>query len=194
MKKFNEPGHIHFITARTFKNIPFFKDEKCCKLFLENLKFYRTKFDLKIHAYCIIPNHVHLLTYFDLDKYPNLTVSQIMQNIKSAAARQIINYYKTKSGSREPLLSARIPGTEQGLRATRTRRGHKRGLKYQIWQSGFYDFNIYSDKKFEEKLKYIHDNPIKHGLTDNISKYKYCSWRNYELNDHSIFKIDYPEC
>ena len=193
MEKFNVPGDIHFVTTRTFKKYPFFKEEKCCDLFLENLEFYRVKFDLKIYAYCIMPDHVHLLIYFNLDKYHNLTISKIMQNIKSATARQIINYYKASPGSREPLLSARIPGTEQGLRATQTRKGDKRGLKYRIWQPGFYDFNIYSDKKFNEKLDYIHENPIKAGLVDDISKYKYCSWRNYEMSDHSIFKIDYLE-
>jgi len=63
----------------------------------------------------------------------------------------------------------------------------------KFWKHRFYDFNIYSDKKFYEKLKYIHDNPVKHGIIKDIANYKYCSWRNYELNDHSIFKIDYLE-
>jgi len=79
------------------------------------------------------------------------------------------------------------------LRLHATRRGHKRGLKYRIWQPRFYDFNIYTRKKFDEKLRYIHKNPIKHNLVKDISTYKYCSKRNYELNDHSIFKIDYLE-
>jgi hypothetical protein len=73
----------------------------------------------------------------------------------------------------------------------------KEGVNYlstrdclKIWQTGFYDFNIYTNKKFEEKLKYIHDNPIKHRLINDISQYKYCSWRNYKQGDHSVFKID----
>ncbi|MBD3360101.1 MAG: hypothetical protein GF365_05355 [Candidatus Buchananbacteria bacterium] len=94
----------------------------------------------------------------------------------------------------------------QGIKALFTRR--EKGFNYlstrdclKIWQAGFYDFNVYSDKKFEEKLKYIHDNPVKHGLTTDISQYKYCSWRNYvsqrlpvclwrKLADHRVFKID----
>jgi len=97
--------------------------------------------------------------------------------------------------------SWRVPAWEQGLHAThKESKNHKRGLKFKIWQPSFYDFNVYSIKKLREKLNYIHKNPIKHGLVKDISQYKFCSWpglgqdrRNYEMNDHSTFKINYFE-
>jgi len=200
MKKYNQPGDVHFSTFRTYKSYPFFKDENCCIIFLKNLEFYRQRYDLKIYGYAILLEHIHQMMRFDMVKYPQLTISKIIQDFKSSVARQIIDYYKSaaarKAGSQEPLLLARIKdySMEQELHAThRVNKNHKLGLKYRVWQHGFYDFNIYTTKKFYEKLNYIHYNPIKHGLTDNISKYKYCSWKNYELGDHSIFKIDYPE-
>ncbi|MCX6743703.1 MAG: transposase [Candidatus Parcubacteria bacterium] len=185
MKKYNDPGHSHFVTFKTYQDYPFFKDERCCELFLENLNFYRNKFELKIFGYCLLPDHAHLILYFDLDKYPELTISKIMHDIKGRSA-QSISKYILSMGSRSFYASV-LPPEKQGIKALSTRDCIK------IWQPGFYDFNIYTSKKFDEKLKYIHNNPIKHGLTDDISSYKYCSWRNYELGDHSIFKIDYPE-
>jgi hypothetical protein len=62
-----------------------------------------------------------------------------------------------------------------------------------LWKHRFYDFNIYSQAKFEEKLDYIHKNPVKAGLTKELSQYKYCSWRNYHLDDQSIFEINFIE-
>lgn len=187
MLRFNEPGDIHFVTFKTSNNFPYFKDEKCCLILLKELDFYRNKFGLKIYGYVILPDHVHCLIYFEDLK---LTISKILQVIKGSSARRIIDIYK-QAGSQEHLLLARNDSAEQMLSATQ--KNHRMNLKYQIWQPRFYDFNIYSQKKFEEKLAYIHNNPIKHGLTDDISQYKYCSWRNYELNDQSIFKIDFLE-
>ncbi len=180
MKKFNQPGDIHFVTFRTFKKHLYFEDEKCCLILLEELDYYRQKYGYKVYGYVILPDHVHCLIYFE-DK--NLTISKIVQDIKGFTARRIIKLY-IETGSWEQLLPA-TRGNDDKL--------HFRNLKYQIWQPEFYDFNIYTTKKFDEKLKYIHDNPIKHVVANDISKYKYCSWRNYELNDHSIFRIDYPE-
>ena len=33
-----------------------------------------------------------------------------------------------------------------------------------FWQARYYDFNVWSEKKFMEKLRYIHRNPVKRGL------------------------------
>jgi hypothetical protein len=33
-----------------------------------------------------------------------------------------------------------------------------------FWQRRFYDFNVWSEKKFKEKLDYMHANPVKRGL------------------------------
>jgi len=33
-----------------------------------------------------------------------------------------------------------------------------------FWQRRFYDFNIFTDHKRIEKLRYIHRNPVKRGL------------------------------
>jgi putative transposase len=34
----------------------------------------------------------------------------------------------------------------------------------RVWQKRFYDFNVWSERKRIEKLRYIHWNPVKRGL------------------------------
>ncbi|MFH1838121.1 MAG: hypothetical protein ABH808_01325 [Candidatus Kuenenbacteria bacterium] len=64
--------------------------------------------------------------------------------------------------------------------------------KYKIWQSGFYDFNIISEKKFLEKLNYIHNNQIKAELCKNPESYKWSSYQQFiDLDKNPILKIDY---
>jgi len=38
-----------------------------------------------------------------------------------------------------------------------------------FWQPRFYDFNVYRAKKIQEKLEYMHANPVKRGLVRNPS-------------------------
>jgi putative transposase len=33
-----------------------------------------------------------------------------------------------------------------------------------VWQRRFYDFNVWSERKRIEKLRYMHRNPVKRGL------------------------------
>ena len=60
----------------------------------------------------------------------------------------------------------------------------------KTWQNRFWDHIIRNDLDLEEKLDYINNNPVKHGLVSDPVDYKYSSARNYYLNDYSLIKID----
>ncbi len=49
-----------------------------------------------------------------------------------------------------------------------------------IWQARFYDFNIDTDKKLNEKLEYMHNNPVEARLTENALLWNWSSARFYE--------------
>jgi putative transposase len=59
-----------------------------------------------------------------------------------------------------------------------------------IWQHRFYDHIVRNDQDFKEILDYIHYNPLKHNLCKFLEEYRYSSFRNYYLNDHSLIEID----
>jgi REP element-mobilizing transposase RayT len=46
-----------------------------------------------------------------------------------------------------------------------------RGTKGQVWQNESYDRIVRNGKEFDDKLKYMFNNPLKKGLTDNPSNY-----------------------
>lgn len=60
----------------------------------------------------------------------------------------------------------------------------------RVIQRRFWDHVIRNDEDFNEKLNYIHNNPIKHGLAGEFEDWQYSSWRNYYLDDDSLVKID----
>jgi len=54
----------------------------------------------------------------------------------------------------------------------------------------FYDFNVYSNEKRFEKLRYMHRNPVKRGLVSSPELWAWSSFRAYMYAEPSIVKID----
>jgi putative transposase len=65
---------------------------------------------------------------------------------------------------------------------------------FRVWQRRFYDMNIWGPKKREEKLNYMHDNPVKRGLVKQPGDWPWSSWRFYFRNDASILAMDKMVC
>ena len=45
-----------------------------------------------------------------------------------------------------------------------------------VWQKRYYDFNVFSDHKRIEKLRYMHRNPVKRGLVEKPEDWKWSSY------------------
>jgi REP-associated tyrosine transposase len=55
------PGYPHHVTQRGSRGQRTFFSENDCRRYLELLTHYRHQFDVEIWAYCLMPNHVHLV-------------------------------------------------------------------------------------------------------------------------------------
>ena len=49
-----------------------------------------------------------------------------------------------------------------------------------VWQAGYYDFNLFTERKTEEKLAYMHLNPVRAGLVERPTDWPWSSSRFYE--------------
>ena len=55
----------------------------------------------------------------------------------------------------------------------------KRNQKYKVWQTGFHAEEIRTQKFLEQKIDYIHYNPVKARIVEFPEHYIYSSARNY---------------
>ena len=62
--------------------------------------------------------------------------------------------------------------------------------EYQFWKRNSLSVDLFTTKVFEQKLAYIHYNPVKAGLCQLPEEYHYSSARYYEfgIDDFGLFK------
>ena len=58
-----------------------------------------------------------------------------------------------------------------------------------IWRARHYDFNVYSQKMINEKLEYMHNNPVKAGLVAKVEDWKHGSARWYLFRKQAGIEI-----
>lgn len=60
----------------------------------------------------------------------------------------------------------------------------------QFWQHRFYDFNVFTDEKRIEKLRYMHRNPVKRGLVNEPDKWAWSSFRAHASHEIGIVQVE----
>ncbi len=59
-----------------------------------------------------------------------------------------------------------------------------------FWQARYYDFNVHSARKHEEKLRYIHRNPVRRGLVKEPQDWAWSSFRHYATGERGVVEIE----
>jgi putative transposase len=59
-----------------------------------------------------------------------------------------------------------------------------------FWQARYYDFNVWTDRKRIEKLRYMHRNPVARGLAAKPEDWVWSSFRHYATGIEGIVEIE----
>jgi putative transposase len=139
LRRFHHTGDWHFITCSCYRRQKFLDSVRRRDVFLEILEQVRAKHEFVVAGYVVMPEHFHLLI-----SEPQVgKLSSVMQVLKQRASQRC-------RGKRRKSPNQKKLGEDQGPPA--------------FWQSRYYDFNVFRQKKHVEKLRYIHRNPVKRGL------------------------------
>src|SRR5258708_33972279 len=58
-----------------------------------------------------------------------------------------------------------------------------------VWQRRFYDFNVWSERKRIEKLRYMHRNPVRSGLVAEPEQWVWSSFRSYAYGEVGAVRV-----
>ena len=122
-----------------------------------------------LFAYVIMIDHLHLLT-----SRPT-TTSNVLRALKGITARRVIDYLKEKN-----FLSSLSKLEHQG---------RERNHRYSLWQTEKNVFPIFSERKFMEKVQYSHQNPVRAGLVERATDYRWSSariWQGCQSSDEPL--------
>jgi len=155
-----DSAYPHFITSSVVEGYPVFSNVLAAQVVLDALLFIQTQRSVKLYAYVIMENHIHLIVQAD-------NLSKQMQAFKSWTARAIIDLFSDNGNIFQlyKLKKAKNPSHTDSI--------------HQLWQEGFYPKQIYGDKMMVQKIDYIHNNPVKRGFVDYPEDWRYSSVRNY---------------
>ena len=59
-----------------------------------------------------------------------------------------------------------------------------------FWQARYYDFNVWSNKKRIEKLRYMHRNPVARGFVAKPEDWRWSSYKHYLTGLEGVVEIE----
>ena len=163
---------LHFITCSCYRRAPLLATARRRDLFLAILEQTRQRHEFVVVGYVVMPEHFHLL----INEPEKDSLSTVMQVLKQRFARRLLSQ----------LRRANRPGQLSLWDAEAREAAH-------VWQRRFYDFNVWSEHKRIEKLRYMHRNPVTRGLVAEPEQWRWSSYRQYAYGEAGPVRInDWP--
>ncbi|MDI5898951.1 REP-associated tyrosine transposase [Flavobacterium yafengii] len=175
--KFAEKSGAYFISFAVVNWIDVFTRDNYFWCIIESLDFCRKNKGMEIYGYCIMPSHIHLIFRSSLND-----PSGLIRDFKGYTSKKIV-----KTIEENPQESRK-----EWMLWMFERAGKKNSnvANRQFWQQHNNPIEIWSLNVFEQKLDYIHNNPVETGFVTDAVDWKYSSARNYGCDDQTVLEID----
>ena len=122
-------------------------------------------------------NHIHLIARAK-ECY---ILSDIIRDFKKFTAKEILNKIQVGIESRRDWILKRFEFAAKQ---------HIRNSNYQVWTHENHAIELISKKFIDQKLNFIHKNPVRAKIVTEAIHYVYRSARNYAGLD-SVLEIDF---
>ncbi|MBE2219383.1 MAG: transposase [Ignavibacteria bacterium] len=157
--KIYNPEGVFFITSTIVDWLPVFTSPPYFEILFESIRFSQLKKGLKLYAYVFLDNHFHLIVSAH-------NLSNVIGSVKGYTAKEIIR--NLKEDKNETLLE----------KFRLAKRKYKTKSEFQVWQESFHPQELVSEKIIQQKIDYIHMNPVRRGLVGEPEDWKYSSAGN----------------
>jgi putative transposase len=149
-----------FITAVAKDRLPVFRTEAVKAITCQAIDQARHSCEFLLLAYVLMPDHLHLLT--DSPRLP----SEVLRHLKGTIAHDVLEYLKQL-------------GYHESLRKRRHEEW-KRRHRYSLWEHESNVFSVFSESVLMQKVNYMHQNPVREGLVERATDYRWSSARAWK--------------
>ena len=164
--KFHDNDKLYFISFATVNWIDVFVREEYMQVVIESWKYCHEKKALEIYGWCIMPSHVHMIIGSKKDK-----LEDIVRDMKKHTSMEL----------KEVIKNNVHESRKEWIIWMMERAGKKNGNNkdWQFWQQHNKPLEITGQQMFDEKLLYIHQNPVQAGFVTREEDWKYSSARDF---------------
>jgi REP element-mobilizing transposase RayT len=151
----------HFITPAIVDWVDIFTRNIYRDIIMDSLAFCIRERALKVYGYVIMTNHLHLIVKSD-----NGTLSDTLRDFKKFTSTQMLDAIRQQPESRREWLLHRFEWNAAQ---------NKRSSNNQVWTHDNHPKAVFSLDFFNQKLNYIHQNPVRAGWVERPEDYVYSS-------------------
>jgi putative transposase len=157
----------HFVTFGVHRRRRLLDHDHPKRIVLGVLGAQLEAFHARCPGFVIMPDHVHAVVWLPATGQ----LSRFMHGWKRISSFHIREWYRTNAANYFATF----------------------GEGDRFWAAKYYSFEIYRQEKLEEKLIYMHQNPVRQGLVERPADWKWSSARWYEQGQSVGVPISWVE-
>ena len=156
------PDDLYFVTLTVVGWVDVFTRQAYKDILVENLQYCQQKEGLDLFAYVIMSNHVHLVGR-RIDK----DLTELLGRFKSYTSKKIIKLVEThpQESRRDWLLNQ---FQHFAIR-------NQQYSNYHFWQYTNHPVLLNTPQLLQQKVDYVHQNPVRAGIVTEPESYVYSS-------------------
>ena len=161
-----EGTYAHHVTFSCYKRRRLLSPDVCKRIVIGTLGSQLARQHGVCSGFVIMLNHVHAVVWFPEEQQ----ISLCMDKWKELSSKQIAAVYARQF----PAYWSRLGGGDP------------------LWQPRYYGFNVFTDGKLREKVKYMHGNPVRAGLVKDPCEWPWSSARFWLLGKPVGIPLSWP--
>ena len=170
------PGYAYYLTMTVVDWIDVLSRPVYKHLIVDSINYCIAHKGLKVYCWCLMTNHLHMVASAEEG-----SLSDILRDLKKFTSKALIQAILEVPESRRDWM----------LNLFWYAGKNDRKIKYyRVWQEGNDAQEIHSSSFLDEKINYIHNNPVKAELVTNPEDYLYSSARDY-AGEKGLVEIEF---
>ena len=179
--KFRDQRKLYFVTFTVIHWLDVFIRREYRDIFLESVKHCQQHKGLEVYAYCIMSSHIHMIIgqdagkrlqdiVRDLKKYTSFKIIEAIRSNPRESRRELLLYFFERAGQH-----------------------NSNNTRYQFWQQHNHPIELSTNEMMDQRLAYIHNNPVEAGIVLSPHEYLYSSAVNYAGLPEKLIEVMYIE-
>lgn len=175
--KFVVKEGIYFTTSTVVGWVDVFTRDIYRDILLDSIRFCQKNQGLVIHAWVLMTNHLHMICSCT----PNNDLALILRNMKSFTAMKLIDgiINNPKESRRENMLNV---FEAEGKKSSSN-------FRFKFWEHENHPILLDTEMVFNQRLNYLHCNPVTAGFVVESWHWKYSSAIDYFTNDKGLLDL-----